>query len=67
MDETSNESASAFLERIVEKALEPYVWRLEEVVSAFEDAADRLIEEQWRLDMMKSEMARKDNGQDARK
>ena len=70
MGETSNESASDLIKRIIEEALAeslgPIIWRHEEVVSAFDDAADRLIEEQRRLDMMKSEMARKANGQDAR-
>jgi exonuclease VII small subunit len=58
MSETSSESASDLLERIIEEALNPYLGRLEDVVKAFEDAADRLIEEQRRLDMMRSEMAR---------
>ncbi len=65
MGETSNERASDLIERIIEEALNPYLWRLEDVVKAFEDAADRLTEEQRRLDMMKSEMARasRKNGQ----
>ena len=65
MGETSNESASDLIERIIEEALNPYLWRLEEVVQAFENAADRLIEEQRRLDIMRSEMARspRKNGQ----
>ena len=70
MGETSNKSTSDLMKRIIEEALaeslDPIIWRLEDVVTAFEDAADRLIEEQRRLDMMKSEMARKANGQDAR-
>ena len=70
MGETSNKSTSDLKKRIIEEALaeslDPIIWRLEDVVTAFEDAADRLIEEQRRLDMMKSEMARKANGQDAR-
>jgi exonuclease VII small subunit len=69
MSEISKESASDLIERIVEEALNPYLWRLEDVVQAFEDAADRLIEEQRRLDMTRSEMARearKANGRDAR-
>ena len=72
MSETSKESASALMEQVIEEALAeslgPIIWRLEEVVSAFEDAADRLIEEQRRLDMTRSEMARetrKANGRDA--
>ncbi len=69
MSEISKESASDLIERIVEEALNPYLWRLEDVVQAFEDAADRLIEEQRRLDMTRAEMARetrKANGRDAR-
>ena len=68
MSEISKESASDLIERIVEEALNPYLWRLEDVVQAFEAAADRLIEEQRRLDMTRSEMAResrKANGRDA--
>ena len=68
MSEISKESASDLIERIVEEALNPYLWRLEDVVQAFEDAADRLIEEQRRLDMTRAEMARetrKANGRDA--
>ena len=68
MSEINKESASDLIERIVEEALNPYLWRLEDVVQAFENAADRLIEEQRRLDMTRSEMARetrKANGRDA--
>ena len=69
MSEISKESGSDLMERIIEEALNPYLWRLEDVVRAFEDAADRLIEEQRRLDMTRAEMARetrKANGRDAR-
>ena len=69
MSEISKESASDLIERIVEEALNPYLWRLEDVVQAFEDAADRLIEEQRRLDMTRAEMARETrnaNGRNAR-
>ncbi len=66
------DSVIKLFEQIIDNALQeslaPFIWRLEEVVSAFEDAADRLTEEQRRLDMMKSEMARgarRPNGQDA--
>jgi len=68
MGETSNESASDLIDRIIEEALNPYLWRLDEVVQAFENAADRLVEEQRRLDMTRSEMARearRANGKDA--
>ncbi len=68
MSEINKESASDLIERIVEEALNPYLWRLEDVVQAFENAADRLIEEQRRLDMTRLEMARetrKANGRDA--
>ena len=73
MGETSNKSTSDLMKRIIEEALaeslDPIIWRLEDVVTAFEDAADRLIEEQRRLDMTRAEMARetrKANGRDAR-
>ena len=65
MGETSDVSASDLIERIIEEALHTYLCRLEDIVGAFEDAADRLTEEQRRLDMMRSEMARapRKNGQ----
>jgi hypothetical protein len=61
-EEGEKEDASELFERIIKRAAEnafdDLIWRLEDIVKAFDDAADRLTEEHRRLDMMRSEMAR---------
>ena len=71
MDEKQKEELDEFLEQLIKRAahnaFEELVWQLEDLVKAFDNAADRLVDEQARLDRMKAETTRsqeKPNGQD---
>ena len=73
MDENEKEDLDEFLERLIKRvahnAFEELIWQLEDLVKAFDNAADRLVDEQARLDRMKGETTRsqeKPNGQDTR-